>query len=423
MATAKVTDGSLVQIDPKKVLVEANAVRYGVLKADVDAMKQSILDLGGVQTPVEIEPTDVKGFDYKLTVGFKRHQAVTELNADGAGLTLPAIVRTLGDPLMRLRHQLSENLDRKSLSPMDMAVAIKALVNAKVERAQIREMFKRPGGKKGLEVKPASNAWVNMTLSFLELPKEIREKIHDGRVGVAAAYELTKVPAEKRATVLARAEQDREDALDREEKDEAKFIAAEEKVQSVAKKEEEAVAALDVAQAEVELAEKAHNEELEKAQALYKKARMADKDGKKAADEAFKAAEADSKGSEKKLTEARKALTKLAESRDRLQKQAAEHREKLEAARAGTKAKVGKPKGKAVGPGDVKKAASKEGGKVVALTAAEMKKTIADLALPGTYPKVSEIGAAVKRCFDGESSPGQMLKELAGITGELKSKK
>lgn len=417
---------TLVQLDPSKVLAEDNA-RYGLL--DLDGMKNSIKELGGIMQPVEVEPLvpPANGHNYRLISGFRRHAAALSLNADeGAALALPAIVRSINDPVMRLRHQLAENVERRNLSPMDEAQAIKRCFDAGMTRQQIRELFKRPSpdGKKSSA--PASNAWVNMTMSFLSFTKDIREKIHTGRIGVKAAYQLTRVPKDKWAEVIEKSEKEREALNSYEEKLEEKWEAQTEKVAEAEKKAEEATTEIDHARVELELAQKDLAAKQEKAHDLYRKVLVKglQAEDKKKAHEAFKAAEADAKGAEKKLEAAQKALTKIEEGKQKLEDIAKAHREKLEAAAALKKTKVGKPKSKAVTQADVIKAAKASGvddAGHVALSAQDMRKLISDLSLPGTYPKVTLIGQSIQRCIQGITTPGIMLKELAAITGELKA--
>src|SRR5207249_5746573 len=61
-------------------------------------------------------------------------RSVEKLNKEqGAGLTVPAIVRPLADDTLRLKHQLTENMDRENQSPMDQAVAIDKLLKRSEE--------------------------------------------------------------------------------------------------------------------------------------------------------------------------------------------------------------------------------------------------------------------------------------------------
>lgn len=408
-------DTTLLQLDPTKVLAEDN-IRFATQQADVDMLKENILKVGGVLEPiiVEILNPPLNGYGHKVRMGFRRHQAVLELNAQGAGLTLPAVLRSGGN---LLEEQISENLQRKNLTPMDLAVAIQKAFAAGLTRLQIREMFPRPGGKKG-QIEPASNAWVNMTLSFLELPKAIQMKIADGTVGVKAAYELTKVSPDKRAAVLERAEADAQKERDREDSDEKKYLAQTAKLDEATKLKEETAIKLDAARKEMEEAGKFVENAQKVAAEKYIAAKTAKGDDKKAAEEAFKAAETDAKGVEKKLLIARKEFDKLNGTSKKATEAADAQRKKLEDARANAKKTAANKK--TVSDTDVKKAAKAEGAttNAVPLNAADMRKTISDLALPGTYPKVQAIGAALKSCFDGVDTPGQMLKKLAAITGE-----
>lgn len=414
----------LVNLDPATILAEAeNNVRFGDLTGGVEELKASIAEVGGVLQPVLVMPLDPPQgkFSYLLRAGFRRHKAVSELNKVGAGMTIPAVIRTDGDIL---REQIAENLQRKNLSPMDTAVALKKAFDSGLTRQQVRELFPRPSGKKGAP-EPASNAWVNMILSFLDLPKEMQKDIHEGSIGVKAAYQLTRIAPDKRAAVVERAKADRQKEIDNEAAEEQKWLDANKRLEEAQKKAEETEGQLGAAQAEVELAEVAVNQAQQTATGLYQTTLKATGDNKKKALEAFKAAETDAKGAEKKLVEAQKALSKLKGVSEKSSKTVTAIKEKLEAARSAKAAKPAGGKVKPVSEGDVSKAAKAVGaeGGPVKLNAADMRKTIEDLALPGTYPMVAAIGAAIKECFDGITTPGQMLKKLAKLTGEDKKKK
>lgn len=408
----------IVQLDPAKVLIGEN-VRFGIKKLAVQQLADSIKEVGAVLSPVEVEQIEGdKAHPYRLTSGYIRHAAVTLLNAEGAGLTLPAIVRPLEDNLTRLKHQLAENVARESMSPMDQAVAIKKLLDEKVARTEIRRIFSRPGGRKGLQTQPASNAYLNMTMSFLDLPKPIQTKIHEGLVGVAAAYELTKVTPEKRQAVLERAEAQRLADIEREEKEEERYLRGEQKLAEMAKEEVETSIALSNAKLEVEAAKKQVAERIEAGHTAYKalKAAKGDKE-QKAAQETFQSAEVDIKGAQKHLVGAEKALDKLQGRAKTISETSAQHKEALAAARK----KAGKPAAtKAVGPAAVKKAAIEEGASTsyVRLNASEMRTLIEDLCLPGTYKMVQEIAKVIKECFDGITTPKQVYNALAVLTGE-----
>lgn len=419
---AKQVSEGLQQLDPGVILAENNS-RFGLKQLRIESLMQSILEQGGVMQPVEVEPIQKgeNGMLYRLTAGFYRHAAVTKLNEDSAaGLTLPVIVKPIGDETQRLKRQLAENMERENQSPMDKAVAIKKLVDAGVNRMEIRKMFSTPGGRKGLTLQPASNSFVNMTLSFLDLPKAIQEKIHDGRVGVSAAYELTKVPVEKRSDILEKAEAARLKAIDAEEGEEEKYLASIKKAEDAKAKELQVAEELKKAQAEIESAKKDAEELAATAADKYKEAMAAKGDDKVKAEEALKAAASFAKAAEKKVEKLTGEVSKLTTQSEKASKLAAEKSAQL----AGARAKADKAaKGKAVKPADIKKAAAEEGNGYVALNAAQMRGIIKDLTSPGAFPKVQEIAVAIKECFDGITTDRQLYTKLAVITGEKKTAK
>jgi len=430
----------LVQLDPTKVQADDN-IRFALLPHRVDAMAESILARGGIQSPVEVEKLaePVNGFTHRLTAGFYRHAAALKLNTEQqAGITLPAIVRQPVDALDRLNRQISENKDRENLSPMDEAVAIKRLFDAGVSRADVRKLFSRPGGRKGLAMQPASNAHINMVLSFLDLPESVQAKIHDGRVGVAAAYELTKAAPEQREAILARAEDMRQ-----------KQLAREERADELEAKREEMAAArtgrVNAAKAAMEAAIAEH----EAAQAAQKEAYAAKKEVSTIGREEERIGKAQGLDSPKPFTEwtpeekeafAGKvtAAKKAAHEADKRLSKATKERDKAERAykavaepavkEAEPTPPAAKPaaKGKAksaVSQTDIKKAAAETGaGKPVALNAADARAAAAELA-KSRFAKVKAIGQVFAKLLAGELTPKAAETDLGVITGERKTQK
>ncbi len=401
-----VDPGVIMQLDPATVLADDNT-RYNLKESRIQTLAESIVAQGGVIEPVEVEPIPepTNGFLYRLNMGFYRHAAVKFLNTtQAAGLTLPAVLHVTANPTERLMRQLAENIERENQSPMDNAIAIKRLFDAGVSRMDIRQMFSRPGTKKG-KPEPASNSWVNMTLSFLELPKSIQEKIHVGTLGVRSAYEVTKAVPEKRATVLERAEELRKKELEEEQKDEEKFLAAE-------KRSVEQQAKLDKVKAEFEAAEtkfKQANEQLERQTSLVtdlfakSKAKYDTPKDKKAADTAFKeaekqrtVAEADATEAQKEYEKAQVAFSKLTEPKA-VKKEAA----KKQSVTAQQVRQAAKETGAATG--------------AVPLTGAEMRKVIIEMCLPGGSEALIAIGKAIQQCFLGVTTPDQLFKEMEKI--------
>lgn len=405
-AVSEATDsGVLLQLDPSTVLADDNT-RYNLKESRILTLADSIVSQGGVIEPVEVEPLPEpqNGFKYRLTLGYYRHAAVKHLNTtQAAGLTLPALVHVNAGPTERLKRQLAENIERENQSPMDQAIAIKRLMDAGIPRIEIRQMFSRPGGRKGGKVQAASNSFINMTVSFLDLPKSAQQKIHEGIVGVGAAYQLTKVDPEKRDAVLKRAEDERKKQLEREEQDEERFLAGQKKAEADAAKVE--AAKVELEQAEAKSKEKA--ELLEKKTSLVTdlfaatKVKHTNPKEKKAAAAAFTAAEKDREAVEKEATEAQKGFEKAQVAFSKLVE----------------KPTKPAPKPNKVGGADIKKAAKDSGASTgaVPLTAVEMRKVVAEMALPTGDAKDAKlilIGRALADCFSGITTDKQCFKAI-----------
>lgn len=415
----------IVQLDPLKVLADPgeNAARFGAAESDASQqeMMDSILTQGGVMQPVEVIALngETKGkFTHRLIYGYRRHGAVARLNKEqSAGLTLPAIVREVA-PEDIIKRQIAENNDRKTMSPMDKAVAIKRLLDSGVQKPEIRRIFASIGGKKNNEVQPMSNALLNIYLNFLDLPKTVQEKIHTGAVGVSAAYMLGKVAPDKRAAVLERAEKERAAELETEAKDEERFLAAEKKVEEAKTKQVEAAATVETAKADVEKAIALVTEKAELFNAEKKRILTMEGPAQPADVEAMKAKEADKKAAEKLAKDTKNALAKALKVSGEAEEKAQEKAAQLEAARKLKKNKAGKSKGAGVTRDDIKKGAKAEGttgAGHVPITLSEFRQALKDLQKDGVPARVSAIGAAFAKLLGGETTPKQLIADLTAI--------
>lgn len=405
--------GTLIQLDPSTVLADDNT-RYNLKQSRIEALAQNIVEQGGVLQPVEVEPIvgATNGHSYRLTTGFMRHAAVLHLNTTaGAGLTLPAIVRSLDNstPVVRIKRQLSENMERENMSPMDTAVAIKKLLDAGVVKMDVRLIFAR--GKKGTKVQPASNSYINMMLSFLTFPAKIRNKIHDGTLGTKAAYEMTKSPAEKWDAILEVVDRDRTKELEREEKDEKKFLSQQSKEETRQTKVSEAQTAVDKSKKKYDESMQKYENTTKQAEECYKISKGKHPDAKtkktaesqfKTAEQARKTAEADAMECQTEYEKSMVALTKLTQAPNP----------------APTKPK----KETAVSQDQVKKAAKEVGATqgAVILTGKDMRKVVEELALPSASPspaelKVTAIGKLLVSCFAGILDPKTLVKEMIKV--------
>ena len=411
------------QIEPGLIIADANS-RYGLKQTRIDSLSAGITAYGSVHTPLHVETLaePVGGKPYRVITGHYRHASVTGLNESGAGLPLPCIVHPPLTPAERLALQLSENMERENQSPMDMAVAMQAMLDTGSTKEQVRAAFARPGGRKGNVVQPASNSFVNMTLSFLSLPKAIQTKIHSGLVGVAAAYELTKVSPEKRQAVLEKAESARLEQVNQDDKDEEKFLSTGKKAREAEAKVEADRAALAIAK---ELAAKAEAD-LKERQAVavraYEATRAAeatkDADAKKKAAAVQKEAEAEVQVVLKAISTSQKQVEKLEKTVESASKHAADRAKALKKAREEAAKKV---KVKGATPAQIKKAAAAvDATGHQALNASEMRKTVAALCLAGGHPKVIAIGQAFQQCFSGVGTEKSLYDALVIIVGAPK---
>lgn len=416
---------TLVHLDPTKILADDNS-RFSLKPYRIQQRKAEILAAGGVNTPVEVEPLakgSNNGYTHRLTAGFYRHAAVLEINKEGGDLKIPAIPYAPKDNAERLRRQLSENMDRENQSPMDIAVAIKKLMAVGLSRTEIRALFARPGGKKAVALVPASNAFINMMLSFLDLPKAIQTKIHDGRIGVAAAYQLTKLSKEEQESVLAEIEAARLKALEKEEAQEQRDAKAEQREAAEAEKAaavEAKAKELRDAVTETAAAKKAAADNLKAAQKALTEASKVPanfltmpKEQQKPLAEALKAAKTAHRDAEKLFSEATKAADKA--------ERAAKVLDKTPKAKETKPApeKAAKTASKPVGPREVKKAAKAVGAKVepTALTLPEVKENLEALA-GSSLEGVAGIASTILDLIAGKLNVDQVEKALAVATGE-----
>ena len=421
------SEPTLIHLDPTHILLTDNA-RFSpeVSAEDAEAMRVSILNVGRIMEPVGVIALDkpVKGFTHALRYGFRRVAGAKLANEQGAGVQVPALVLEETDAIGTLREQVEENVARKSLSLMDVAVSAKRMLDAGMSRADVRAVFQK------------SNAWLNMVMALLDLPKTIQARIHTGNIGIAAAYKLCKAPADKRQSILESAEKDQRAIKAAEEKEESEYAKLEEKIGETEQQLQTVVAELDTTKSAIELAELAAAEAeafLHTAHDVLEQAKQAKKDAEegkpkekaaKAVEKAMKAvkeADAAHKDALKQVEAERKKLTKLEEVKETSKTRAEELKATLAAKRDAPAPKVKRAK---VSPTAIDKAAKADGVETkVKLTGPEMRKAIEDLSMVASYTTVAAIGGIIKDCFDGTISEGTMVKRLATLVGDKAAKK
>jgi hypothetical protein len=412
------TTEKLLNLTPDQILISDN-IRFGLKPYRLERLKEEIQRDGRINTPIEVQPLDKETGKYLLTAGEYRVTAVSELNKMGAGMTIPARIIPVENALQRKLRQISENSERENLSPIERAMAMRQLEALGASKMDIRKTFAAPGGRKGLKVQPASNSHINNSLAMLDFPKDIQRKIHDGLIGSAAAYELSKLPKDKWQDVLDRIEAERIKTLDREDKEEETLLKtmreAEEQQAEAAKAAAELTAVQTAAEATA-AALVASKKALTDAFTATQAAKV--KEEKDAAEKAFKEAKAAAKEAETANSQAAKDLAKLEDKRKALAEKAEAARKRIEDARAAKGAKAPAPEAK-VSQSAVRKAAKAEGvaPKLVALNSGEKTEAIKTLVYSGK-PKTKVIGEAILACFEGKLTDGQMLMAVSKVLEE-----
>ena len=427
---------TIIELKPENILLEGNS-RFALLPHRISAMQDSIKEKGKIHTAVfveELKPAlKVKDrtYTHKAVTGFYRITSALALNKKGGTYVVPAIVVRPADALARLNLQLSENMDRQNQTPMDDARAIKLLLDAGIPKMEIRKRFSRPRGSK-MKPEPASNSWLNITVSFLELDESIQEMISDGRVTWSAAYELTRLSAEERTARLAKIETARLAAEATEDKREVKLLedarSAEEKRLAEEKKEKDKADAIATSTTELETAKEvldtataAHKAKVDEASELYKTKQILKGEEAKSATAKWKVAQGEVNTQAKAKADAEKALTDAQKKFDKASPSAAVVTDDAAKSLDDAKKKappappIKKKAPAAITDKDIKNAA----GTAVPMKGDALRRAIKEHAtLPGPYDSVREIASVYDKMSEGILTPGQAYTDLAKITGE-----
>jgi len=147
----------------------------------LDALADSIR-VHGVLQPVVVRRA---GDRYELVVGERRWRASMR-----AGLsTVPAVVLEI-DPRDRLEVALVENVQRRDLNPIELAVAFRALADTGATQEEI-------GQRVGMDRSTIANH-----LRLLELPREIQSDVEAGLVTIGHAKALLALASPERRRQL-----------------------------------------------------------------------------------------------------------------------------------------------------------------------------------------------------------------------------
>jgi len=154
----------------EKVYAGENPMRLAGKNKGIDELAESISRIGLIN-PLVVVPENGR---YNLIAGHCRFAACTR-----AGLKEVQVRIIEGDKREVCEIALAENLFRKDLSPVEMAVAVVALIKEEgMDREQVANICHR------------STAWVQEQEEIVSWPQDVRQAIHQGRLSVSAASNL-----------------------------------------------------------------------------------------------------------------------------------------------------------------------------------------------------------------------------------------
>lgn len=155
---------------------------------DLTELSRSIAALGVLQ-PIKVTPNGSGRF--RLVWGQRRLLAARE-----AGLPeIPALVvppdASVTAGARRSIEQLSENLQRKSLNPMELATGLRAILDG--DRTLTQTALADVLGRSG--------PWLSNTLRLLNLAPRVQQLVREGVLPAATARVIGALPADRQATV------------------------------------------------------------------------------------------------------------------------------------------------------------------------------------------------------------------------------
>jgi ParB family transcriptional regulator, chromosome partitioning protein len=179
-------DTSIVeQIEMKMIRPSQFAVRekFQKVNTEIENLASSIREHGLLQ-PILIRPLE-HGFE--IVAGHRRFQACKSLR----WRFIPCKIREMSDK-QAYEIQLTENIQRKSMDPIEEAEAFRRYV-----------MDFGWGGVSELARKISrSEEYVSHRLQLLKLPESVKEQIAHNRLNVSQAMELTTLSSSRQAEVV-----------------------------------------------------------------------------------------------------------------------------------------------------------------------------------------------------------------------------
>jgi len=166
----------------EKINAGENPLRLEGENKGIAELAESISRIGLIH-PLVVAPD---GDRYRLIAGHRRFAACRIV-----GLKDVAVRIITGDQREICEVALAENLFRKDLSPIEMAVAVAALITeGGMNREQVAGVCQR------------STAWVKEQEEVVSWPSDVQKAVHDGWLSVSAASNLALVEDDTHRRVL-----------------------------------------------------------------------------------------------------------------------------------------------------------------------------------------------------------------------------
>jgi ParB family chromosome partitioning protein len=158
--------------------------RFQNLTNEDDVLLSNSIREHGLLQPILIRPLS-HGFE--IVAGHRRFQACRSLR----WRFMPCKIREMSDK-QAYEIQLTENMQRKSMDPLEEAEAFRRYV-IDFGWGGVTELAKKIG---------KSEEYVSHRLQLLKLPDDIKEKIITSRLNVSRAIELTNIPPERQSQII-----------------------------------------------------------------------------------------------------------------------------------------------------------------------------------------------------------------------------
>ena len=179
-------DTSIVeQIEMKMIRPSQFAIRdkFQKIAPEDDALICSIREHGLLQ-PILIRPLV---HDFEIVAGHRRFKACRSLR----WRFIPCKLREMSDK-QAYEIQLTENIQRKSMDPVEEAEAFRRYV-IDFGWGGVSELAKKLG---------KSEEYISHRIQLLKLPDEIKQQIVTDRLKVSQAVELSNIPSERQSEII-----------------------------------------------------------------------------------------------------------------------------------------------------------------------------------------------------------------------------